>query len=339
MLIRRKKGCIISNIVIDLEWNQAMSAKSSVFNRLPIRLRGEIIQIGAVRLDDDWTPCEEFQIDVKPVYFNKMHYKVKKLTGIDSARLSSACGFKEAFEKFRAFCGEDCTFYTWGYDDKGIMEQNIIIHDLDWDWIRGWVNLQIIYNYQTEGDNNQKSLAAAMEHFEIEQTRVAHDALGDAYNTALVCSRLDMERGLAEYEAAQHRLSTKASAGADGGESVPDALEHLTFSGYATKSAAFSDERLTGVRCPGCGGALQLSRWVNQGDKRYMTLGECAEHGKYLVRVKLRFTEEEDWCANRILYAADEEMAAYYKTKSTQTRRRGRRRKKRAAEQKSGEPA
>ena len=27
-------------IVLDLEWNQAMSSKASVFNKLPIRLRG-----------------------------------------------------------------------------------------------------------------------------------------------------------------------------------------------------------------------------------------------------------------------------------------------------------
>ena len=317
-----------------MEWNQAMSSKSSVFNKLPIHLRGEIIQIGAVRLNDDWTPGEEFQIDVKPVYFNKMHYKVKKLTGIDSARLKDACGFKEAFEQFRAFCGEDCTFYTWGYDDKGIMEQNIIIHDLDWDWIRGWVNLQIIYNMQTEGDSNQKSLAAAMEHFEIEQTRVAHDALGDAYNTALVCSKLDMENGLADYENAQHRLSTRTKTKAEGEDDAPDALEHVSFTGFASRSAAFADEKLTGVSCPVCEAPLQLARWVNQGDKRYMTLGECPEHGKYLIRVKLRYSEEEEWCANRILYTADEGMEAYYKAKSNQTRRRSRQRRKKRAQEK-----
>ncbi len=311
-----------------MEWNQAMSAKSSVFNRLPIHLRGEIIQIGAVRLNDDWTPGEEFQIDVKPVYFHKMHYKVRKLTGIDSSRLSSACGFKEAFARFREFCGDDCTFYTWGYDDKGIMEQNIIIHDLDWDWIRGWINLQIIYNLQTEGDNNQKSLSAAMEHFSIEQTRTAHDALGDAYNTALVCSRLDMEAGLAEYENAQYRLSTRTKAAAEGEENAPEALEHLTFPGYESRSAAFADEKLTQALCPVCAKPLTLSRWVNQGDKRFMTLGTCEEHGDYLIRVKLRCSEEGEWIANRILYAADESMAAYYRTKSLQTRRRSRQRRK-----------
>lgn len=64
-------------VVVDLEWNQAMSSKSSVFNKLPIHLRGEIIEIGAIKLDDALCPTDEFTIDVKPVYFKRMHYKVK----------------------------------------------------------------------------------------------------------------------------------------------------------------------------------------------------------------------------------------------------------------------
>ena len=77
-------------VVMDLEWNQAMSSKSSVFNKLPIHLRGEIIEIGAVKLNEDMTPGEEFQIDVKPTYFRRMHYKVKKLTGFDRERLAAS---------------------------------------------------------------------------------------------------------------------------------------------------------------------------------------------------------------------------------------------------------
>ena len=75
-------------VVVDLEWNQAMSSKSSVFNKLPIHLRGEIIEIGAVKLNDDLSVGEEFTIDVKPIYFKRMHYKVKKITGFDKERLS-----------------------------------------------------------------------------------------------------------------------------------------------------------------------------------------------------------------------------------------------------------
>lgn len=323
-------------VVVDLEWNQAMSSKSSVFNKLPIHLSGEIIEIGAVKLKEDMTPGEEFTIDVKPVYFRRMHYKVKKITGFDKERLAQGIAFADALEQFRQWCGEDVTFITWGNDDQRIMEQNIIIHDLDWDWIAGWVNLQLIYNLQTGGDKNQKSLASAMEHFEIEQTRVAHDALGDAYNTALVASRLDMTEGLRLYPDAARILATrmpnyKPPADPTG----PDALLHDCFDGFESKASAFADSRLTQLACPCCGAETKGQKWVNQGDQRYMNVYTCQEHGAYLVRAKFRKCKEDNtWLANKLVYEADEAMQDFYKTKATQARRRGRghtRRKNRPA--------
>ncbi len=323
-------------VVVDLEWNQAMSSKSSVFNKLPIHLSGEIIEIGAVKLKEDMTPGEEFTIDVKPVYFRRMHYKVKKITGFDKERLAHGIAFADALEQFRQWCGEDVTFITWGNDDQRIMEQNIIIHDLDWDWIAGWINLQLIYNLQTGGDKNQKSLASAMEHFEIEQTRVAHDALGDAYNTALVASKLDMAEGLRLYPDAARILATrmpnyKPPADPTG----PDALSHDCFDGFESKAAAFADSRLTQLACPHCGGETKGQKWVNQGDQRYMNIYTCQEHGAYLVRAKFRKCKEDNsWIANKLVYEADDAMQDFYKSKATQARRRGRghtRRKNRPA--------
>ncbi len=314
-------------VVVDLEWNQAMSSKSSVFNKLPIHLRGEIIEIGAVKLTEDMRPGEEFTVDVKPVYFRRMHYKVKKITGFDKERLAHGVSFADAMEQFRAWCGEDVTFITWGCDDQGIMEQNIIIHDLDWDWISGWINLQLIYNLQTGGDKNQKSLASAMEHFEIEQTRVAHDALGDAYNTALVCSRLDMKEGLRLYpEAAQILASRMPGKHKEPSEnSGPDALAHESFEGFESKAAAFADPRVAGLRCPVCGEELEGVKWINQGDQRYMNLFRCPEHGLFLVRARFRKDKDSNtWTANKLVYEADEAMQDFYKTKATQSRRRAR---------------
>ena len=314
----------MSYIVLDLEWNQAMSSHASIFNHLPIHLSGEIIQIGAVRLDEDFCPGEEFQSDVKPIYFRNMHYKVKKLTGLDKERLSHGDTFPVVFERFREWCGEDATFITWGYDDRRIMEQNIIIHDLDWDWIADWINLQLIYNIQTDGDKNQKSLATAMEHFGIEQTRTAHDALGDAYNTALVCSRLDFAEGLEQYDNAATLLATHIPSPHQNSADEVDALEHRAFSGFASRSEAFLDPEVSSIACPDCSSPLTLNRWVNQGDRRYMALGECAEHGKYLIRLKFRKNEDDSWAVNRIIYKADEEMEKFYRDKAAQSRRRGR---------------
>ena len=323
-------------VVVDLEWNQAMSSKSSVFNKLPIHLRGEIIEIGAVKLDENMKPTEEFTIDVKPVYFRRMHYKVKKITGFDKDRLANGVGFPEALARFREWCGDGVTFLTWGCDDQGILEQNIIIHDLDWDWIEGWINLQLIYNLQTGGDKNQKSLASAMEHFEIEQTRVAHDALGDAYNTALVRTHLDMAEGLRLYPEADRILAARMPNYKPAAEEPgPRALLHESFDGLESKTAAFADERLSKVLCPVCGKELAGTRWVNQGDQRYMNLFVCEEDGAYLSRVRFRKDPVNgSWVCNKLVYEADEELKDFYQNKATQSRRRGRsrgNRKNRAA--------
>jgi len=313
-------------VVVDLEWNQAMSSKSSVFNKLPIRLGGEIIEIGAVKLTEDMKPGEEFTVDVKPVYFRRMHYKVKKITGFDKERLAHGIAFADALEQFREWCGDDVTFITWGCDDQRIMEQNIIIHDLDWDWIAGWINLQLIYNLQTGGDKNQKSLASAMEHFSIEQTRVAHDALGDAYNTALVASNLDMAEGLRLYpDAARILASRMPNYKPPVDNNSPEALVHECFDGFETKAAAFADARLINVPCPHCGAETKGVKWVNQGDQRYMNIYTCPEHDNFLVRAKFRkCSEDNTWLANKLVYEADESMVTFYKTKAAQVRRRGR---------------
>ena len=313
-------------VVVDLEWNQAMSSKSSVFNKLPIHLGGEIIEIGAVKLTEDMQPGEEFTVDVKPVYFRRMHYKVKKITGFDKERLAHGIAFADALEQFRAWCGDDVTFITWGCDDQRIMEQNIIIHDLDWDWIGGWINLQLIYNLQTGGDKNQKSLASAMEHFEIEQTRVAHDALGDAYNTAVVASKLDMAEGLRMYPDAARILASRMPNYKEPVENdSPDTLRHEVFSGFESKSAAFADPSLGTLPCPVCGGETGSMKWVNQGDQRYMNVFTCLDHGSFLVRAKFRKVPEDNtWVANKLVYEADEDMVGFYKTKASQARRRSR---------------
>jgi len=316
-------------IVVDLEWNQAMSAKSSVFDFIPIHLRGEIIQIGAVALDENLRLAEEFQTDVRPMYFRQMHHKVKKLTGFDKERLRAGVSFPEGIEKFMDFCGPDCVFLTWGYDDFGVMEQNLIIHDLDIDWMGRWVNLQLIYNLQTDGDKNQKSLASAMEHFGIEQTRVAHDALGDAYNTALVCSHLDMEAGMRAYDDAARILAERTAKKPKDPEAPEPrigegALEHRQFAAYDSREALWADPALVCPPCPGCHGELTVSRWVNQGGSRYMALGTCAEHGDFLIRLHVRELPGGGWSPSRIIYKATEDMVAFYNKKSRQPRHRSR---------------
>lgn len=323
-IFRRLRKPERNYIVVDFEWNQAMRRNAEVFNHLPIHLRGEIIEIGAVKLRGDYGPGEEFTIDVKPQYFRQMHYKVKKITGIDSARLANACTFPEAMKRFAKWAGENPVFVTWGSDDRGIFEQNVIIHDLDYDWIEDWINLQPIYSVQTEGDKNQVALEKAMEHFGIEQARVAHDALGDAYNTALVCSHLNMPEGFRKYGEAEKILATRMPAPEPKSSDGTETLLHDAYEGFESKAAAFADSRISVLTCPECGGQTEKSRWINQGDGRYMNIFECPNCGKYLMRVRFRKCEDNTMTANRLVYKADDDMLAFYKEKSSQARRRGR---------------
>ena len=168
-------------IVLDMEWNQPWPGSPSSRKVLPVVIRGEIIQIGAVRVTEEQFVTDEFQVLIKPKVYRHLNRRVSKLTGIKEARLrDEGISFPEAMEQFRAWCGEDIIFLTWGFDDIGILRENLRLYGLSEDWTDRWYNAQMIFNAQTDGSNSQKALKTAMELFGIEATRPAHDALGDA---------------------------------------------------------------------------------------------------------------------------------------------------------------
>ena len=102
-------------IVLDMEWNQPWPGSPSSKKVLPVDIRGEIIQIGAVRVSEEQFVQDEFQIMVKPKYYRHLNRRVSKLTGIKEARLrDEGVPFPEAIEKFREWCGDDVVFLTWG---------------------------------------------------------------------------------------------------------------------------------------------------------------------------------------------------------------------------------
>ena len=316
-------------IVLDMEWNQPWPGTFAAKRVLPVRIRGEIIQIGAVRVTDRQIVGDEFQALIKPKYYRKLNKKVVRLTGIKDAMLSEhGIPFPEAVERFRDWCGEDCVFLTWGFDDIGILKENMALHNIDSSWIDRWYNAQMIFNAQTDGATAQKALKTAMQMAGVEASRPAHDALGDAYHTAILCTRLDLPRGMAEYDKALREHEN----GFHGAE-LPGCLERHVFHGYETKEAAMA--ALSGVenRCPTCGKPMTVSRWVSQQDRRYMTMANCAEHGNFLVRIRLS-KEEDGIRVSRLIYTPDSEAAQTYE-KATEKPRLRRRRKRRSSHERT----
>ena len=159
-------------IILDMEWNQAWPGSSAARQPLPSPMRGEIVQIGAVRMSEDQEIGDEFQVLIRPKYFKKMNSKVAKLTGIrDSVLREHGIPFAEAIEQFRAWCGEDITILTWGFDDIAVLRENLAVHGMEADWASRWYNAQLIFNAQTDGSSNQKALKTALEVMEIEPSR------------------------------------------------------------------------------------------------------------------------------------------------------------------------
>ena len=320
-------------IVLDMEWNQPWPGSPSSRKVLPVQIRGEIIQIGAVRVTEDQQVADEFQIMIKPKYYRHLNRRVSKLTGIKESRLKEeGVPFAYAMEQFRDWCGEDITFLTWGFDDIGILRENLQLHGLSIDWTGKWYNAQMIFNAQTDGSTSQKALKTAMEIFGIEASRPAHDALGDAYHTALICARLDLKKGAEEYDQA-----LKSHENGFHGAELPGCICREVFHDLPDKRTALAVMAGEENKCPTCGARMLGSRWFAQTGHRYMDLATCPEHGKFMIRVRL--SEQADGLVrvSRLTYEATSEAAEAYARRAEkadpedQVRRRRRRRRSSSA--------
>ena len=247
-------------IVLDLEWNQPWPGSYSAKKVLPSPIRGEIVQIGAVRMPCEGTVADEFQTLIRPAYYKKMNRKVASLTGIKDAILKEqGKPFPEAMQAFHDWCGEDSAFLTWGFDDIVILKENLALYGMDTAWVDKWYNAQLIFNAQTDGSSAQKALGSAMQIMGIEPTRPAHDALGDAYHTALICSRLRLAEGIDAYE----KAAKEHENGFHGAE-LPGCVARHVSHGYADKAQALAAMAQEESVCPVCGGAMTCGKWYPQ---------------------------------------------------------------------------
>ncbi len=295
-------------IVLDMEWNQPWPGSPSARKVLPVQIRGEIIQIGAVRVTEQQEVADEFQVLIKPKFYRRLNRRVSKLTGIKESQLrEEGVSMYEAMARFREWCGEDFIFLTWGFDDITILRENLQLYDIPGDWADRWYNAQMIFNAQTDGSSSQKALKTAMEIFEIEATRPAHDALGDAYHTALICAKLDLEKGTREYGEA-----LKSHVNGFHGAELPGCISRKVFYDYVDKREALGAMSGPENLCPTCGRQMEGNRWFAQPGHRYMDMATCPKHGKFLIRVRLSGQPDGTVRVSRLTYEGTSEAAEAY---------------------------
>ena len=292
-------------ITLDLEWNQAYAQKAlAVQRRLSCRLRGEVIQIGAVKMDSRMNICGSYQIIVKPQYFKKLHRHVSELTGITQEQMDVGTPLPEAAERFKKWCGKDFAFLTWGPDDIPMLKENFHVHGISANWLDKVYDLQVIFNRQTEDSAKQRSLEYAMDYFGLEQHLPAHDALNDAYFTALVAKELDVPEGVRNYSSIRGEFLEDSVIGdADAGDD-----------GYVTISEMLEDDSVTAPLCPICKSALcEEDKMLHSKGQRYTFHYVCKKHGDMLLSLKLHRNFNETWRARRTIRLADEAALEEYR--------------------------
>ncbi len=295
-------------ISLDLEWNQAYAEKAiAVQKQIACRLRGDVIQIGAVKLDDNMRICGSYSVIIKPRFFKKIHRKVAELTGISQEKADLGMSLCEAAESFRRFCDEDFVFLTWGPDDIPMLKENLHANGIATDWLERTYDLQVMFAKENNDGKKQRSLEYAMEYYKIPQNLPPHDALNDAYFTALVAQKLHVKEDVKNYRlmTGEEFLEYSVIGDADAGDT-----------GYATVAKMLDDPQNFNPVCPLCGKPLErVTKPFHSRGQKYVSLFLCKKDGDMFLTLRVSRNFNETYRAKRTVTKASEEEIALLKQK------------------------
>ena len=283
-------------IVLDLEWNQAITYADMIKN--PVLLTGEIIQFGAVKLNGNFEYEDTFNCRVSPRYYTKMHPKVAEVTGLNTTDLKKGVCFETAFDTFCEWCGDETTLLVWGTEDLRILRKNVELYGYATENLPRCYNVQNVFAAQVTKDTRQYGLARALGLVK-ETPYPAHDALNDAMSTALVCKHLDLEKGLNEY-----------SAIVENRDGIVESYEFEEQ--YYDVEDALSDDFVVSFECPQCGEVVWGDYWARKSGKILIATGECSDGKQFFIKLKFRFLLNGKVLVKRFVYELTEERKIEY---------------------------
>ena len=173
-------------ILVDFEMNPIANEHKD----LKKICRQEIIEIGAVIMDESFLVLGEFKTLVKPQYNDVISSKYETLTGISTNMVCGAPTFVAAYEMFADWCesyGQDYEVYAWSDNDYkqivGEMKLKGYTNCYKMGMLSKWYDFQKEYTSKL-GLERIMSLEKALDYAGIDFEGRMHDALCDAKNTA-----------------------------------------------------------------------------------------------------------------------------------------------------------
>lgn len=174
----------MKHVVVDLEMNPV----SREFREVRRKLNEEVIEIGTVRLDENFQQEAEFQCYVKPEY-GPIKKHITSLTGITQAMVADKKTYAACFQDFVDWVGEEETkIYSWSMSDIKQLrsECRYKLPDFDIEWLNErWVDLQQEFDDRL-GLHNSLALKHALGAMDHKFEGTQHTALADAINTSAI---------------------------------------------------------------------------------------------------------------------------------------------------------
>lgn len=178
-------------IVIDFEFNQAYDFEDGNKTKINSKCRFEIIQIGAIKLDENLNIANTANFLIKPSIYKRMHPFVEKITGLNMKSLENEQEFPEVYKKFYSFMSEntyDKILCVWGNSDITALYKNLSYYKLiKFPLIIKYIDVQkLATNYLRYSRGGSIGLKNAVEALGLSSDNQFHDAYYDALYTAKV---------------------------------------------------------------------------------------------------------------------------------------------------------
>ncbi len=176
----------MKHIVVDLEMNEI----SRKYCEAKALCKMEIIEIGAVLLDENYTEIGHFKTLVKPQFNEEIEPLFERITGITTKMVENAPVFEDGLKMFLSWCqsvNDDIQLYQWSDSDliqltKELSLKEVILSEKEQHLLMDWNDFQKEY-----GDklmlHRQVSLKNAIMYAGLDFEGKEHDALCDARNT------------------------------------------------------------------------------------------------------------------------------------------------------------
>jgi len=297
---------------MDLEWNQSSSGKENTVLEMPF----EIIEIGAVKLNENRKMISEFSRLVKPQVYKTLHHITGKLIHLQMQQLESGDPFTDVYSDFSEWIGNNPLFCTWGPLDLTELQRNIRYYNLP-DLANGpitFIDVQKLFSLAFEDGTSRRSLEYAIDFLNIEKDIPFHRAFSDAYYTAKILSLLP-DKYLARFSFDVFHLP-----------SSKDNEIHVVFDDYSKyisrsfpdKNKAIADKEVMSTKCYICGkNTRRRIKWFTTNGKHYLSVSECDEHGLMKAKVRLRKSEQGEIYVVKTEKFIDEKQAEAIRYKMT----------------------